>query len=119
MAVIIIEELQVMTTIGAYHWEQALQQKLLISLEMHYDESKAAASDQLEHAIDYAQVAESIKNFCAKYRCQLLEKLAHEIANLLLKTLPVSQLQIKINKPQAVLAAKNTAILLTFHAEGN
>jgi len=116
MAIISIEDLQVSTTIGAYHWEQALQQKLLVSLEMHYDEIKAAESDQLEDAIDYAQVAESIINFCSEHRCQLLEKLAHDIANFLLKTLPIQRLQIKISKPQAILAAKNMAVVVNVQA---
>lgn len=117
MAMISIEDLQVATTIGAYPWEQALQQKLFISLEIHYDEAKAAETDQLEHALDYAQVAESIKDFCASHQCQLLEKLAHAIADLLHKILSISKLQIKISKPQAILDAKNTAITVNFESK--
>lgn len=117
MAIISIEDLQVLTTIGAYHWEQALQQKLFISLEMHYDEIKAAETDQLEYAIDYAKVSESIKTFCASYQCQLLEKLAHAIADLLYSSLPISKLQIKVSKPQAILDAKNTAITVNFESK--
>ena len=117
MAIINIEDLQVVTTIGAYRWEQALQQKLFISLEIHYDEINAAETDQLEHTLDYAQIADSIKNFCASHQCQLLETLAHAIANLLYKTLPISKLQIKISKPQAILDAKNTAITVSFESK--
>jgi dihydroneopterin aldolase len=45
MDIVFIEELRVITTIGVYDWEQTIQQKLVLDIEMGWDNRKAAASD--------------------------------------------------------------------------
>ena len=45
MVTILIEDLIVETMIGAYRWEKAISQKLLISLNLQYDGQIAAETD--------------------------------------------------------------------------
>jgi len=112
MAIIFIEDLNVETVIGAYHWEQAVKQKLLISLELQYDEKKAADTDDLTFAIDYAKVAEKITEFCENSQYFLIEKLAHELIALLKNTFGLSKIKIKIRKPQAISNAKDLGVVV-------
>ncbi|MDU7866364.1 MAG: FolB domain-containing protein, partial [Pantoea sp.] len=43
MDIVFIEQLTVFTTIGVYDWEQGMQQKLVLDVEMAWDTRQAAA----------------------------------------------------------------------------
>ena len=98
MVTILIEDLIVETMIGAYRWEKAISQKLLISLNLQYDGQIAAETDDLNVAIDYAKVSAQIQTYCANQQCALLEKLALDIIKLLKEHYPLQKIMIKIRE---------------------
>jgi len=81
---IIINDLEVFYRIGVSEEERAAPQRLLISLEMTRDVSSAAAADDLTKTIDYYAVTRRLLAFGERRSWKLLEKLAADIAGLIL-----------------------------------
>jgi 7,8-dihydroneopterin aldolase/epimerase/oxygenase len=107
---VMIEGLAVETVIGVYDWEREVSQRLLIDLEMAWDNSVPAASDDVADALDYARVCERITGYLADTRPQLLETAAEGIAALLQREFGVYWLRLIIRKPGAVPAATSVGV---------
>lgn len=102
---VLIEGLAVETIIGVHDWEREVSQRLLIDLEMAWDNRVPAVSDDVADALDYAAVSERITGFIASARPQLLETAAEGISDLLQQEFGVRWLKLVMRKPGAVPAA--------------
>lgn len=103
---VFIEQLEAEAIIGTYGHEQSQYQPLIFDLEMYGDFSQAAASDQLDQAIDYAQVTEQVRQFCLNRHFQLLEALVSALMDMLLANFGlIEELSITVRKPLAVKQA--------------
>jgi 7,8-dihydroneopterin aldolase/epimerase/oxygenase len=109
---IFIRELKVETCLGIYHWEQRIKQTLIFDLEFSTDIQKAATSDQIDDTLDYAKIADFITHFAENRKFQLLERLAHESADLLLQHFSITDLRLKVSKPGAIANAKEVGIVI-------
>ncbi|CNH47843.1 bifunctional dihydroneopterin aldolase/7,8-dihydroneopterin epimerase [Yersinia pekkanenii] len=112
MDIVFIEELSVITTIGAYDWEQTIQQKLVFDIEMGWDNRKAAASDDVTDCLSYADISEAVIKHVASQRFALVERVAEEIAELLLQRFNSPWVRIKVSKPGAVAQARNVGVVI-------
>ena len=70
---VFIKELCIETVIGVYDWERKIKQAVCIDLELGTQISAASDSDNIEDAIDYKEVAKTVKSFIQKSEF-LLEK---------------------------------------------
>ena len=75
---VFIEQLEVITTIGVYDWEQQIKQKLVLDIEMAHDNKPAGKSDDVQDALDYSQVSEAVLNHIENGRFLLVERVAEE-----------------------------------------
>ncbi|CNL19438.1 bifunctional dihydroneopterin aldolase/7,8-dihydroneopterin epimerase [Yersinia aleksiciae] len=112
MDIVFIEELSVITTIGVYDWEQTIQQKLVFDIEMGWDNRKAAASDNVNDCLSYADISDSVIKHVESQRFALVERVAEEIAELLLQRFNSPWVRIKISKPGAVAQARNVGVVI-------
>ena len=112
MDIVFIEQLTVITTIGAFDWEQTIQQKLVFDVEMAWDNRKAAASDDVNDCLSYADVSETIINHVAGGRFALVERVAEEVASLLLTRFNSPWVRIKLSKPGAVAQAAQVGVII-------
>ena len=112
MDIVFIEQLTVITTIGAFDWEQTIQQKLVFDVEMAWDNRKAAVSDDVNDCLSYADVSEAIINHVAGGRFALVERVAEEVAALLLTRFNSSWVRIKLSKPGAVAQAAQVGVII-------
>jgi len=71
-----ITGLRVSTVIGVHAWERQLRQPLLIDLSLEMDSTAAAASDQIDDALDYGAVARRVTELIEASSFQLIETLA-------------------------------------------
>lgn len=110
---VLIEGLAVETVIGVYDWEREVSQRLLIDLEMAWDNRVPAASDDVADALDYAAVSERVTGFLALARPRLLETAAEGIADLLQQEFGVRWLRLVMRKPGAVPAAVSVGVSIT------
>jgi 7,8-dihydroneopterin aldolase/epimerase/oxygenase len=110
MSKIAIIDLEVFYCVGVTDEERAKPQRLLLSVEMDCDFSAAAMSDRLERTIDYFAVAQRLLRFGEERSWKLIEKLATNIADLILAEFRPQQVTVEVKKfsiPQARLVYVN------------
>ncbi|MCX8957928.1 bifunctional dihydroneopterin aldolase/7,8-dihydroneopterin epimerase [Erwinia psidii] len=112
MDIVFIEQLSIITTIGVYDWEQTIQQKLVFDVELAWDNRQAAASDDVKDCLSYAEVSEAIINYVASGRFALVERVAEEVASLLLTQFATPWVRIKLSKPGAVAHATQVGVII-------
>lgn len=110
MDTVFIKQLCVITTIGVYDWEQTIQQKLLLDIEMAWDNRKAAKSDNVADCLSYAEVADLVLAHVQNNKFALVERVAEEVAELLLRTFATPKVSIRVTKPSAVAHAKAVGV---------
>lgn len=112
MDIVFIEQLSVITTIGVYDWEQDIEQKLLLDIEMGWDNKQAAMSDNVELCLNYADVSERIVSYLEQNKFGLVERVAEGVAQLLLNEFFTPWVRIRVSKPGAVARAANMGVLI-------
>lgn len=112
MDIVFIEQLSVITTIGVYDWEQTIRQKLVFDIEMGWDNRKAAASDDVRHCLSYADISNAILQHVEGQRFALVERVAEEVADILLQRFASPWVRIKLSKPGAVAEALNVGVII-------
>ncbi|MDD5091567.1 MAG: dihydroneopterin aldolase [Candidatus Wallbacteria bacterium] len=86
---------------GVFSEERKLGQKLLVSLDLQVDLSKACKSDRIEDTVDYTRIYETAKSVIqGSGSFNLLEHLAWQIAGSLLQGFEnVKCLEVTVCKP--------------------
>jgi 7,8-dihydroneopterin aldolase/epimerase/oxygenase len=110
--IVYLHGLRVDAVIGVYEWEQHVRQTLVIDLDMACDTHAAAVSDQLNDALDYAAVANRVREVVRANRRQLLESLAESLAGMIMQEFAVPWLRLKLAKPGAVADCGDTGIVI-------
>jgi FolB domain-containing protein len=95
---ITIQDLEVSFRIGVPDRERAHPQRLLITIEMDADVSAAAATDVLGNTIDYFAVAQRIRQFGRRRRWRLIERLAADLAGLILTEFKPAAVTVEVKK---------------------
>ena len=109
---VLIEGLTVLTTIGVYEWEKTIKQKLILDLEMSWDNQPAGESDDVTLCLDYFLVSQSITNFIQSTQFELIECVAERVAQLVIQKFSVQWLKVKVSKPGAIANASNVAVVI-------
>ena len=112
MDTVFIQELKVDTVIGIFDWERKCLQTVCIDIEMAKDIKKAAASDSIEYALDYNAVSKRIIQWVENSQCQLIETLAEQVAEIILKEFSVPWIKLKLSKPGAVRDAVAVGVII-------
>lgn len=110
MDLVFIEHLEVIATIGAYDWEQEIKQKLVLDLEMAHDNRPAAHSDDVVHALDYATVSNAVTQHIQTGSFLLVERVAEEVATLIMSQFSVPWIRVRVTKPGAVVNARGVGV---------
>lgn len=109
---VFIEGLAVSTVIGAYDWERAIRQTVVLDLELAWDVAAAASDDALEQALDYAAVSEYAAHFVQHGEYRLVETLAEHLAAELRHRFSLNWLRLKVTKPGAVPGARAVGVII-------
>jgi dihydroneopterin aldolase len=99
-----IVDLEVFCRVGVPDGERAKPQRLLLTVEMDCDFSKAAKSDSVGDTIDYFAVSQRLLKFGEGRSWRLIEKLAADIADMILAEFKPQSVTIEVKKfpiPQA------------------
>ena len=108
--IVLIQGLALEASIGVFDWEKKIKQRLVFDLELSCDFSKASVSDDIQDAVNYAQVCEEIENILSKKHYQLLEFLAEKISSHLFETFQIASLKLTIFKPEAVAKTQQVGV---------
>jgi dihydroneopterin aldolase len=109
---VLIEGLEIRTVIGIYDWEREIRQTVRLDLEMAWDISAAARSDDIADALDYKAVSKRLISFVESSSFGLIEALAEHCASIVMEEFTVPWLRLKMSKPGAVRGSENVAVLI-------
>ncbi|HAO89687.1 MAG: dihydroneopterin aldolase [Pseudomonadales bacterium] len=112
MDIVYIRELEIRTIIGIYDWEREQQQIVSLDLEMGSDIAKAAATDTIENALDYKAVAKRLINFIENSEFYLVETMAEQVTEIVLKEFNVPWVKLRLGKPGAVTGSKDVGVII-------
>jgi len=107
---IFIRDLPLDTCIGVFAWEQAIEQRLFLDVDLAWDISLAAQTDDLACALDYSAVAASLQVWAKTFNCQLIERLAEHLAQNLLRAFNTPRVRLTLYKPGAIPAARTLGV---------
>jgi dihydroneopterin aldolase len=104
MSKITIVDLEVFYCVGVTDEERSKPQRLLVTVDMSFDFSSASVSDRIEKTINYNVVAQHLLKYGEGRNWKLIEKLAANIADMVLTEFRPQAVQVEIKKfpiPQA------------------
>jgi dihydroneopterin aldolase len=112
MDIIFLRELKIDTLIGVYEWEKRVPQTLQIDLEIALPSSLACQTDNIDDALNYADIVRDIQKALASRHYNLLEALAESIAQLLLEDFKSPWVKVSVGKLQAIRGSKMVGICI-------
>jgi dihydroneopterin aldolase len=95
---IFISELRLDIRVGVYDWETRVPQKVQFDLEFALPGAKAAKTGDLADTIDYAAVVSRIEQSLAGTHVGLLEKLADQVADILMREFKSPWVKVSVAK---------------------
>ena len=99
-----IVDLEVFYHVGVPEAERVKPQRLLLTVEMDFDFSAAARSDDIRNTIDYFAVSQRLLKFGDGRSWKLIEKLAADIADMVVSEFKPQSVMVEVKKipiPQA------------------
>ena len=112
MDIVYIRDLRIDTVVGIYEWERRIRQTVVLDLDMAADVRRAAASDNIEDALNYKAVAKRIVAFVESSQFQLVETLAERITEIVMREFDVPWLRLQLNKQGALRGARDVGVVL-------
>lgn len=112
MQSIFIEDLEVETVVGAYDQERESPQTLTFNIEIGLASARAFHTDALKDTVDYAAVAELVRDELAKTSFGLLERLVQHLCERIEAAFQVSHIKIRVAKGTIVPGARRVGVML-------
>ena len=102
MGKILLEGIEVMVRIGLLEEELYAPQDLLVSVEVDYDFSIIADTDDIERGVDYREIVNHIRKFSQSYDGKTLERFAHLLAREIKSRFSAKRVRLIADKPRYV-----------------
>ncbi|MFI2811829.1 MULTISPECIES: dihydroneopterin aldolase [Microbulbifer] len=112
MDIVYIRDLKVNTIIGIYDWEREVRQTVSLDLEMAFDISEAARTDDIEHTLNYKAVAKRLIGFIEGSEFLLVETMAEQAAGIVRDEFSVPWLRLRLSKPGAVRGSRDVGVII-------
>ena len=103
---------------GVFEHERREGQRFVIDLVLGIDTVSAAASDDLSQTVDYGSLALAVKAAVENDPVDLIETLAHRIAEVCLLDSRVEWVRVTVHKPDAPIDATFADVALTIIRKG-
>ncbi|MBI4934836.1 MAG: 2-amino-4-hydroxy-6-hydroxymethyldihydropteridine diphosphokinase [Actinobacteria bacterium] len=112
---VLIDDLRVLTVIGALPHEREIAQPLRIDLSIGLDLRNAGRSDELNDTVHYGLVCERVAEMCRDSKDILLERLAAKIADVVLEFDLVEVVDVTLTKLRPPIAeeVQSTSVVIT------
>ncbi len=112
MDIVFIQALTIETIIGVFDWEREIKQRVVLDIDMAWDNQAAASSDDLVHALDYGAVSQRLIEYVSSTEFQLIESLAEQCCVIIQQEFKVPWLRLRLSKPAAVAEAASVGLIL-------
>jgi dihydroneopterin aldolase len=107
-----IVDLEVFYRVGVPDAERAVAQRLTLTVEMEFDFSAAARSNEIVDTIDYHAVSQRLLKFGDGRSWKLIEKLATDVANTVLIEFKPAAVTVEVKK-FIIPGARHVSVALT------
>ena len=109
-----IVDLRVSGIIGINPDERVNEQDILVNVSMWADTRAAAASDDIDDAVNYRTITKKIIAHIQSHKPMLVERLVSEIAELCLEAdHRVDEVAVRVEKPGALRHAASVGVAIT------
>ena len=112
MDIVFIEALEIDTVIGIYDWERQITQKVVLDIEMAFDNRRPAASDDIVDTLNYKDVSKRLIAFVGESNFGLVESLAERCADIIREEFGMPWLRLKLSKPGAVTGSRAVGVII-------
>lgn len=112
MDIVYIRDLRIETIIGIFDWERQVKQEVSLDLEMGADISKAAATDDIQYALNYKEVSKRIISLIEASEFQLVETMAEAVIRVVMDEFSVPWLKLRLSKPGALRGARDVGLII-------
>jgi FolB domain-containing protein len=93
-----IEQLRVLAHVGVSSAERAKRQRLVLNITLWPARDLRDIKDAVSRTIDYAVLCRETKTYLARQSPKLLETLAHDLANHLLRKFHIGKIRLEVRK---------------------
>lgn len=107
---IFIRDLALRCIIGIYPEERRARQDVILNIVLECDTRRAAATDLIEHAVDYKDIKKRILAHVEESTHGLIETLADRVAAICLEDPRVRRATVTVDKPGALRFARSVAV---------
>lgn len=112
MDIVYIRDMRVDTIIGIFEWEREVRQTVSLDLEMAADIRRAAETDDIQYALDYKAVSKRLIAFIEQSHYLLVERLAEDVARIVMDEFGVPWLRLRLSKPGALRGARDVGLII-------
>ena len=104
---IIIKGLRLFGFHGVHDFEKEKGQNFELDIKLWLDLSAPCSSDNVENTVSYSDVIKKVSQAFGAYKCDLIEKAAQAVADVILNEFPaVSECEVLLKKPEAPVKAE-------------
>ena len=107
---IFIRDLLVRGIVGVNEDERRTRQDILVNADLWVDTRAAGRSDDLQQTVNYRSVAKRFVEHIENGRPLLVERLAEELARIVLAEFEVARVRLRVEKPGALRFARSVGV---------
>ncbi|CAI8428889.1 MAG TPA: dihydroneopterin aldolase [Rhodobiaceae bacterium] len=107
---VFIRDLILQARIGIHDHERAQSQPIVINIDASVEEDTSAIADTITDVVCYETLTLQIKDVIARGHTDLVEVLAENIADTLLRDQRIMRLRIRLEKPDAIDEAAGVGV---------
>jgi dihydroneopterin aldolase len=111
--VITLSGLRVHGRHGVFDHEREAGQDFIVDVALAVPVAEAAATDDLEHTVDYGALADTLADIVSGEPCNLIETLAERLAAACLEDRRIRRATVTVHKPQAPIAHQFADVSVT------
>lgn len=104
---------------GVLESEKQTGQPFFVDVTMFTDFTRAAATDNVAHTVNYAEVAETIRAVITGESLDLIETLAEQLAQAILEQFPLLAVELTVHKPKAPIEVTFADVSVTIFREND
>ena len=102
---------------GVYDWEREKGQTFSVDVVLELDTRPAAAGDDLDRTVNYAELAQGLHGILTGEPVDLLETLAQRMADACLANPLVDAVEVTVHKPDADLGVRFEDVTVAIRRE--
>ncbi|HCR85884.1 MAG TPA: dihydroneopterin aldolase [Alphaproteobacteria bacterium] len=110
-----IKNLTIEGILGIYEFEQRKKQRIVVNLEIDFDEGDAPKTDSIHSTMNYHPICDGIRKMLAENNFQLVERVVYVVGQYVLSYAQVRSVKVEIDKPDAPIEGLESVSVSEFY----